>query len=70
MIDSEIDKFAKIIWSYMFMNQTLSKSDVIIRLGTYDIRVGLSNISRIPDEVWGAYEFLVKKGYHKRIVNN
>jgi uncharacterized SAM-binding protein YcdF (DUF218 family) len=36
---NEIDNLAKIIWNYMVLNQTLKKADVILALGSNDIRV-------------------------------
>ena len=35
----EIDKLAKIIWDYHHLNHKLKKSDVIIVLGSHDVRV-------------------------------
>lgn len=35
----QADKYAKIIWDYMLMNQDLKKSDAIFVLGTHDTRV-------------------------------
>ena len=34
----EVDKYAKIIWDYMLMNQELKKTDIIIGMGSYDSR--------------------------------
>lgn len=35
----KVDKYAKIIWDYMLMNQILEKSDLIFVLGSNDLRV-------------------------------
>ena len=35
----KVDKYAKIIWDYMVMHQKLEKADVIVALGSNDIRV-------------------------------
>lgn len=36
---AEIDRLAKIIWNYMLLNQRLHRADVILVLGSSDIRV-------------------------------
>ncbi len=35
----EIDKYSKIIWDYMLMYQKIQKADVIVAIGSNDIRV-------------------------------
>ena len=35
----KVDKYAKIIWDYMLLNQVLEKSDLIFVLGSNDLRV-------------------------------
>ncbi len=39
MENSEIDRLAKIIWDYHLMHQKLEKADVILVLGSHDLRV-------------------------------
>ncbi len=38
-METEIDKYAKIIWDYMHMNHTLSNADMVFVLGSNDLRV-------------------------------
>ncbi len=35
----DIDKYAKIIWDYMLLNQPLQKADLILAFGSHNIRV-------------------------------
>lgn len=35
----EVNKYAKIIWDYMLMHQEIKKADVIVALGSNDLRV-------------------------------
>ncbi|MGN6419590.1 MAG: YdcF family protein [Pseudobacter sp.] len=39
MINSDIQALAKQLWDYHVLNQTLTKSDCILALGTHDLRV-------------------------------
>jgi len=39
MKQGEIDRLAKIIWDYMHVNQKIEKTDIILVLGSHDIRV-------------------------------
>ncbi len=36
---NEVNKYAKIIWDYMLMHQEIKKADVIVALGSNDLRV-------------------------------
>jgi len=70
-MDDRIRGFAQKIWNYHYVDHQLAHADAILVLCSHDTAVARRRaVRRLPDDVWNAYEELVKAGYDRHLLSS